>query len=296
MITIKQLAGPLAISSVLMAAQAAMAGPIDTYLTGIGVAVPNAVTAANSGNAAWAPSSAGVAFTSEDSVASNGFVGPGYGGQGYDLEALYVQRVGSNLVITGISGANLAAMPVGASGNCASGSPCNTFPIGDFFLGTGTVANFNPVVGIEVTGQHYTMDGNGYTSGWTSPLTAGSVVDVNGADVVNGGFERGLAAWSYVGSPSQIAAAGYTGQSALRTGAVTWETINGHAAFQAVVDTQFLGSVIASDYVVHWGELCGNDFLRTAVNVPEPNSLLLLAVGLIGALVLRGSRRRWPAK
>jgi hypothetical protein len=296
MITMKKITVPLAVSSLLLAAQAAVAGPISTYMSGIGVSVPNAVSAANSGNAAWAPSAAGVSFTSEDYVGPNGFVGPGYGGQGYDLEALYVQTVGSNLVITGISGADLAAMPVGASGNCPSGSACNTFPIGDFFLGTGTDANFNPVVGIEVTGQRYIMDAHGYTVGWTSPLTAGSVVDVNGADLVNGGFDRGLSAWSYVGSPSQISAAGYTGASAARTGAVTWETINGHAAFQATVDTQFLGSVIGSNYIVHWGELCGNDFLRTDVSVPEPNSLFLLAAGLMGALVLRSSRRRWPAK
>lgn len=296
MITIKQISVPLAVSAVLLASQAAVAGPIGVYLSGIGVNVPNAVSAANSPNSAWAPVAAGVAYSAEDSVASNGFVGPGYGGQTYDLEALYVQTVGSNLVITGISGADLAGLPVGASGTCVSGNACYTFPIGDFFLGTGTVNNFTPVVGIEVTGQHLDMNANGYTSGWTTPLAAGSVVDVNGADVVNGGFDRGLVNWSYAGSPSQIAAAGYSGQSALRMGAVSWETINGHSAFQAVIDTQYLGSTLSSDYIVHWGELCGNDFLRTSVGVPEPGSLGLLAAGLLGALVLRSSRRRWPAQ
>ena len=299
--TIKQLAVPMALCGLALTTPALAwtlppSGTISAYLTGIGVTVPDAATAPNSPGAAWAPTISGVAFTAEDSVGGDGYVGPGYGGQLYDLEALYVQTVGSYLVITGISGANLAAMPVGASGTCGGGDPCHTFPIGDFFIGTGSTANFNPVVGIEVTGQHYDMDGSGYTVGWSTPLTAGSVVDVNGADLVNGGFDRGLAVWNYLGSPSQIAANGYTGDSAARSGSMTFETINGHSAFRAVVDTQFLGSVVNNDFVVHWGELCGNDFLRTDVSVPEPGSLALLMAGLMGTLLLRSSRRRWPTK
>lgn len=292
----KQLVARLAVSAFLMASQTASTGPITSYLSGISVNVPDAISAANSPSAAWAPGVADVSFTAQDFVGSDGYVGPGYGGQPYDLEALYVQAVGSNLIITGLSGANLAAMPEGLSGSCPSGSPCNTFPVGDFFVGTGTVDNFTPVEGIEVTGQHYDMDSNGYTTGWTTPLAAGSVVDVNGADLVNGGFDRGLAVWNWVGSPSQIAASGYTGQSPLRRGSVTWETINGHAAFQAIVDTQYLGSVLNSNYVVHWGELCGNDFIRTSVNVPEPGSLWLLAAGLLGTITLTASRQRKAAQ
>ncbi len=292
MINVNRLAIPFAASTLLLTTQSAVAGPIGVYLNGIGANVPNAVSAANSPTSAWAPSAAGVSYVAQDSVGSNGYVGPGYGGQLYDLEALYVQVVGSNLVITGISGADLAAMSSGASGSCASGSPCNTFPIGDFFIGTGTTSSFNPVVGIEVTGQHYDMSGSGYTTGWTSPLAAGSVVDVNGANLVSGGFDRGLAAWSYVGSPSQIAATGYAGQSGLRMGSVTWETINGHSAFQATVAMQFLGSVVSSDYIVHWGELCGNDFLRTSVSVPEPSSLWLLVAGLLCSVTLAGKQRK----
>ena len=241
----------MAISSLLLALQNAADGPIGTYLTGIGVAVPNAVSAANSPSSAWAPGASGVSFSSADSVGSNGYVGPGHGAQTYDIEALYVQQVGSNLVITGISGANLAAMPSGASGSCPSGSLCNTFPVGDFFIGTGTSSNFTSVEAIEVTGQHYDMDSSGYTIGWTSPLAAGSVVDVNGADPVNG-----------------------------------------HAAFQAIVNTSYPGSAINSNYVVHCGELCGNDFIRTSVDVPEPGSLWLLAAGLLCAVTLGAGRQR----
>ena len=258
---------------------------IVSYLGGIGVSVPNASSAANSGSAAWAPSNSSVAFTSEDSVGSNGYVGPGYGGQLYDLEALYVQNNGTQLIITGISGANLAAMPVGASGTCGGSDACRTFPIGDFILGNGTINNFNPLVGIEVTGQYYTMGPQGYTEGWNSPLAAGSIVDL----APNAGYEQGLSNWNYVGSPSQLAMSGWTGFDPARRGTVTWETINGHSAFQATLDLSMLGSVINQDYIVHWGEICGNDFLRVPTSVPEPATLALFAIGIAG---LGLSRRR----
>ena len=97
----------------------AQAGAIDTYLTGVGVSVPDAVTQPDTPWWQWAPTpGSGVDFASQDYVGAYGYVGPGYGGQPYDLEALYVQRTGTQLIITGISGADLTAMPVGASGTC----------------------------------------------------------------------------------------------------------------------------------------------------------------------------------
>lgn len=270
----------------------ANAGPIAIYLNGIGVNVPNAVSAANSATSAWAPGSgADVSFVAEDSVGGSGYVGPGYGGQPYDLEALYVQRDGTQLTITGISGASLAAMPVGSSGACSSSSACYTFPIGDFFIGTGSTSAFNPLMGIEVTGQHYLMHATqGTTIGWDSPLAAGSIVGVTpGTPGNQSGYELGLAAWNYVGAPSQLAASGWSLQPGAAT--VSWEMLNGHAAFQASMDVSSLGSLASSDFIVHWGELCGNDFLRTSSSVPEPASLSLFGLGLAGLAAARRRKR-----
>ncbi len=267
----------------------AVAGPISTYLGGIGVTVPSATGGgANSPSAAWAPGAgSGVQFVAEDSVGSGGYVGPGYGGQPYDLEALYVQRTATQLIITGISGAALSAMPRGASGSCGSSDACYTFGIGDFFIGTGSAAAFTPLFGIETTGQHYTMHpSTGNTTGWNSPLAAGDLVSVN--PVTHAGYERGLAAWTYVGAPSQLAMSGWTNipGSAVITSP---ETINGHAAFQATLDLSLLGSFATQDLLIHWGEICGNDYLRTPTTtaVPEPSTTLLLGLGLLALGLVR---------
>lgn len=266
------------------AANLAHAGPIATYLGGIGVAVPSAQ---NSPAASWAPSSIyGLSHVSGDFVGDYGYVGPGYGGQLYDIEALYVQVTSTQLIITGISGADLSAMPVGASGSCPSG-PCHTFPVGDFFLGTGTTTAFNPVIGIELTGQHYDMDSHGYTVGWTSPLAAGSLVSVPGGFGV--GYDVGLSILNYVGAPSQIGLTGYTQLPGSAT--IFSESINGHTAFQANVSLSLLGSFDPYSMIVSYGELCGNDFLRAEVSVPEPQTIPLLCAAL-GMLAFAVTRRR----
>ena len=78
------------------------AGAITDYLAGIGITAPAAADAP----AAWVPDAGfGGAFTVDDSVGVHGYVDPGYGGQPYDLEALYLQRAGDAYLITGISGA-----------------------------------------------------------------------------------------------------------------------------------------------------------------------------------------------
>jgi hypothetical protein len=74
----------------------------------------------------------------------------------------------------------------------------------------------------------------------------------------------------------------------------TPETIAGHAAFQATLDLSLLGSMASQDLLVHWGEICGNDFLRTPVTtaVPEPSTIALLGLGLLGLGAARSRARR----
>lgn len=284
----------------------ASADPV-AYLQSIGVNVTDNLAAQDRTAAQWTPSAAGVNYKIEDSVGSGGFVGPGYGGQAYDLEALYVQRTASSLIITGVSGANFAYNPAAgtASPNCVS--PCEpTYGMGDFFIGSKSGNTFSPQVGIEVTGHHFIMNNTtGNTTGWSSPLNAGDVVSltgsVNGNTLTGGsagdrGWETGLSSWNGAGAPTQLAA-GYTTNRNQTLATMTYGQIGTgpHYVYQATIDltlfslTAFQG-VDLNSMVVRWGEICGNDILE--VNpVPTPSTLSLM-VGLMGLGYLVRRRRQ----
>ena len=69
-----------------------------------------------------------------------------------------------------------------------------------------------------------------------------------------------------------------------------YETLGGsHYIYQATI-TNFAALGLGSDITVHWGEICGNDWLRTTANVPLPSSLALFLLG--GSGLAAGTRRR----
>jgi hypothetical protein len=283
---------------------AASAGPLTNYLTSIGVNTTTDLNLNDRATSLWTPTAAGVAREILDySGNNNGGVqlrtGAGYGGQPYDLEALYVQKSGSNLIITGVAGANplLYACPTGM--NCPAISP--TFGMGDFFLGSLSGSTFSPKIGVETTGQNFTMNGSGNTTGYTTPLTAGKLVNLGGSVTTTGpttgttsspqGWETGLTNWNNVPAPSQIATSGYTpNNSTSATMAYEQLGTGPHYIYQATI-TNFAALGLGNDITVHWGEVCGNDWLRTTTaDVPLPSSLALFLMG--GAGLAAGTRRR----
>ena len=280
---------------------AALAGPF-TYLQGLGVDITTNMGAIDRPAAAWTPSAAGVSFQIEDSVGAGGLVGPGIGGQPFDLEALYVQRTATQLIITGVSGAPIALNPAaGTSSTMCFPPACDpSFGMGDFFLGVRVGGAFAPRVGVELTGHAFMSNSLGYTSGWTSPLRAGGIVDVSGvatSPLTTGqvGWESGLSSLLGVGAPSQISDDYTVGFSLARLATLAYETIGEHTAYQAIVKLSDLGSLNGlGELVVHWGEACGNDFLRVDLSggggeVPVPPTLSLL--GLAALLGLAGRLR-----
>ena len=287
----------LAIAAVCWA-PVASAGALTTYLAGIGVNTTTDLTNADRSASYWTPTTAGVAFEIIDSSSGQLRAGAGYGGQPYDLEALYVQKVGNDLKITGVAGANFAQMQSLAS--CPGPTPCtagitSNYGMGDFFLGSLSGTTYSPKIGLETTGQNYTMNGSGNTTGYTTPLAAGKLVDLSGSVTTTGttsspqGWETGLAVWNNIPAPSQIATSGYTLNNST-TATMAYETLGGsHYIYQATI-TNFAALGLGSDLTVHWGEICGNDWLRTTANVPLPSSLALFLLG--GAGLAASTRRR----
>ncbi len=276
----------------------ASAGALTTYLAGIGVNTTTGLANNDRATSYWTPSTSGVAYEIVDNQNGTLRPGAGQGGQPYDLEALYVQKVGNDLKITGVAGANFAQMQSLAV--CPGPTPCTagitpTYGMGDFFLGSVSGSTFSPKIGVETTGQNFTMNGSGNTTGYTTPLAAGKLVNLSGSVTTTGttsnpqGWETGLAVWNNVPAPSQIATSGYTVNNST-TATMAYETLGGsHYIYQATI-TNFAALGLGSNIMVHWGEICGNDWLRTTADVPLPSSLALFLLG--GAGLAAGTRRR----
>ncbi len=266
----------------LMMPALASAGPIATYLDGIGVTAP---PTAND-PASWVPDPGyGGAYLIEDAVGSGGYLGPGYGGQPYDLEALYVERVGDRYLITGISG----APQVGAPGDPPplSDPSAREYGIGDFFVGVMNGSSLDPLFAIEMDGYTYGIDGNGYT-------VSQDPANPRGAIVTDMGTRNGLPDWGGVSDPVQIDGASGT---VVGYATMNYEYLNPlHTGFQASIDAVLFETLLggADTFIVHWSEACGNDFLRleaTLTRVPEPGALVLWAGGL-GLLLLQQAAMR----
>ena len=280
----------------------ASAGPLTDYLSGIGVNTTTDLGNNDRSSSYWTPTAAGVAREIVDYSGGNLRTGAGYGGQPYDLEALYVQKVGTSLIITGVAGAPFSQMQSLAA--CAGPTPCtagitSTYGMGDFFLGSKSGTTYSPKIGLETTGQNFTMNSSGNTNGYTTPLAAGKLVNLSGSVTTTGattgttsspqGWETGLTNWNNVPAPSQIATSGYTLNDST-SATMTYETLGGnHYIYQATI-TNFAALGLGSDITVHWGEICGNDWLRTTADVPLPSSLALFLLG--GAGLAAGTRRR----
>jgi len=272
----------------------ASAGALTTYLAGIGVNTTTDLGNNDRASSYWTPTAAGVAYEVVDNSSGTLRTGAGQGGQPYDLEALYVQKSGTSLIITGVAGGDIKYA-------CQNASPCSvatssTYGMGDFFLGSLSGTTYSPKVGVETTGQHFTMNGSGNTNGYTTPLAAGALVGLSGTVTTAGtvtsasGWETGLSNWSNKPAPSQIALSGYTPNSSSASASMAYETLSGnHYIYQATI-TNFASLGLGDSIMVHWGEICGNDFLRTTANVPLPSSLALFLLG--GAGLAAGTRRR----
>ena len=256
------------------------------------------------GNTAFAPS-ASQGFTSV--YGDNSWV---TGGARYDHEALYVRQSGNILTVAGITSA------------LWNSRGSSDFGVGDLFIGTRVAApsgatknelnNLFTGYGVELTGAMYTMDSGGNT---TASLTnaytqMGSLHAVTPGVGYADGIQQSRTNSAFTG-PGQLVNQGLPGDGygdgtpesastwlANGVAQIQWQQFAGnrHSAFIAEIDLTSMLPTIANSWnnniLVHWGEVCANDFLETSFTVstvPTPASLLLVGAGL---LALAGLRRR----
>ncbi|KRT54294.1 PEP-CTERM sorting domain-containing protein [endosymbiont of Ridgeia piscesae] len=215
------------------------------------------------------------------------YLNPGYGGQKYDAEAMYVELVGSMLNI-GIATGRAPHAKGWAAGDIA--------------------LNFD--FGSDATSFEYgivTRDHNGMSQG-----------DVYSVDNWNYGLwvkpkktSSGMNTYK-LSHPTSVKSGNLLGNVDLAYGEMTHGSMNfgdskpdkigkykkdRHYMIETSVDLALLnlGSLNDFDLRVHWTANCNNDWIQLDMQhaqVPEPASLVLLAIGLIGFAGRKRLRRK----
>ncbi len=211
----------------------------------------------------WTPGSHVNEYTVEDQTGGLGvYLTPGYGGQRYDAEAIYLDWDASNLYIL-----------------LVTGLPRNNTPYapGDFAIDFGKNGTFD--FGVETTGNNGKTVGGIYQSvTWGKGLW--NTVDPTS---ILSGTKIGQASLVYTTTPINN-----LGQWASDQHYVI-ETSIPVSAFGAFWGTS--GPTQSAD--IWWTMNCGNDVIKVdpPAGVPEPGALGLVALGLAGLTL---QRRRTP--
>jgi len=196
-------------------------------------------------------------FVEDWTWGNHGYLGPGWGGDRYDMEAAYLAVDPDFLYLAVVTGFPLQGR----------------FDNGDYYA-AGDIA-------LDVTGDavyDYAVD---VTDG---ELRSG---DLEWENPAIGGHP------SFHGVSDPLRVTSWTKTDPLA--GFSYGEFQGRYAIEAKIDRTLLGSV--ASYKMHWTMGCGNDvgeiFVDQPIHVtPEPGSLLLLGGGLIAAGAARRLRRK----
>lgn len=206
-------------------------------------------------------------YTVEDQTGGSGTrLFPGWGGQKYDAEALYVSLDSSYLYL---------ALVTGLAPNTPNNPAGNSYGPGDFAIDFGQNGSYE--FGVQTTGPDA---GKVYSvSAWDYGLW-----DVNGNhNLANPDLLHPTSIKT--GTLTGIGSLVYTTLPFTNMGAYTSDK---HYVIEAAIPlSSFAG--YSGKFDVHWTMNCANDSIKAdpLLTVPEPVSLALMPLGLISLLALR---------
>jgi hypothetical protein len=203
---------------------------------------------------AWAPVNRApgiqAAYVVEDYTGGgNGYLGPGYGGDAYDVEAAYLGVDDQYFYLAVVTG-----FPSGGRYDPGTG---DFYLPGDLAIDVGSDGSYDFAVDVDHGGAL-----RSHSLVWENPTI------------------QGHHAWGGASDPFRAVSWGQTDATA----AFGYGSFAGRYAIEAMVDRSLLP--VATSYTLHWTMGCGNDVLNVPLRpVPEPSSLILLggALGLAWA-------------
>ena len=232
----------------------------------------------------WIPAS-GIASTVEDYIPgsnSDGYLNPGWGGQKYDAEAMYVDVVGNTLYYAIVTG-----MPENGYKGTLPGDIAINFNHEGYKYGI-AVPDYYTYVDVTST--------NGRVVPYTSPGD-GDLYKVDSSLPGDGTDNHGWiwSAWPTDMAPMKIEDYGgilpdsnpKTSQW-LADGTLQYKNFAGdtsHWIIEGSVPISGFGSDWGKCFEMVWTETCGNDVIRlNYCPIPEPTTLLLFGLGMIGII------------